>query len=173
MASPPLFISSLTAQRRHLLLVAEQEATISRLTSMVVQSDFHIGVISDEFPFLANLSALENIALGCMYHKALHLPACQHKLQDVITALNLDNALDQRTQFLSRPLQLKVHLLRCIANESSFILLPLPSRSDCDILHRAVESLKHSIFLWVACLSNDQDVYTSLEYPIIDLNTLQ
>lgn len=173
MSTPPIFISSLTSRRRHLLLVAEKEATISRLTAMVVQSDFHIGVISEAFPFLANLSALENIALGCMYHKSMSIHSCHRQIQDVADALDVTSALNQRIQFLSRPLRLKMHLLRCIANESTFILLPMPSRSDCDILHRAVETQQRTVFLWVACLSNDQDVYTSLEYPIIDLNALQ
>ena len=173
MSPSPVFISSLTAQRRHLLLVSEDEATISRLSDMIVQSGFHIGIISDDLPFLANLSALENIVLGCMYHKALSLQSCRDRLQDVVTALGVDANLGQRPQFLSRPQLLKMHLLRCIADESAFILMPLPSRSDCDILHRSVETAGLDVFLWVACLSNEQDLYTSLEYPVIDLNTLQ
>ncbi|PTN38055.1 hypothetical protein [Desulfonatronum sp. SC1] len=173
MSPSPAFVSQLTAKRRHLLLVSENEPTISRLTAMIVQSDFHIGVISENFPFLANLSALENIVLGCMYHKAMSFQSCRERIQGHIDILGLNDALDQRAQILSRSMLLKMHLLRCIANESAFIILPLPSRSDCDILSRALESLEREIFLWVACLSNNQDIYTSLEYPIIDLNSLQ
>ena len=169
----PVFISSLTAQRGHLLLVSEHESTISRLRDMIVQSSFHLGVISNDLPFLANLSALENIVLGCMYHKALSLQSCRERIQDAARALGVEANLDQRPQFLSRPLLLKMHLLRCMANDSAFILLPMPPRSDCDILHRAVETAGLDVFLWIACLSNEQDVYTSLEFPIIDLKTLQ
>ena len=173
MSTPPVFISTLTAQRRHLLLVSQDEPTISRLTAMVVHSGLHIGVISEEFPFLANLSALENIVLGCMYHKAMSLQACLEDIQALVDALGLNEGLDQRPQLLSRPMLLKMYLLRCIANDSTFIFLPMISRSDCDILHRAADSLDRDVFLWVTCLSNDQDVYTSLEYPIFDLNSLQ
>lgn len=171
MSTPPGFISTLTAKRRHLLLVSENESTISRLTAMVVQSDFHVGVISDDFPFLTNLSALENIVLGCMYHKAMSLQSCREKIQDLVDALGLNESLDQRAQFQSRPMLLKMHLLRCMANESIFVLLPMIARSDCDILHRAAEILDRDVFFWVACLSNDQDVYTSLEYSVIDLDS--
>ena len=140
---------------------------------MITQSRTNIGIVSDDFPFLANLSALENIVLGCMYHKAMSLQSCLETIQDLIAVLGLNDALDQRPQLLSRPMLMKMHLLRCMANESTFIFLPRPSRADCDILHRAAESLDRDVFLWVGCLSNDQDVYTSLEYPIIDLNSPQ
>lgn len=171
MSTFPVSIAALAAQRRHLLLVSEKESTISRLTDMVVRSDLHIGVISDDFPFLTNLSALENIVLGCMYHKAMSLQSCREKIQGLVDALGLNESLDQRAQFMSRPMLLKMLLLRCMALESTFVFLPMISRSDCDILHRAVEILDRDVFLWVACLSNDQDVYTSLEFPIIDLNS--
>ncbi|SMP68393.1 hypothetical protein [Desulfonatronum lacustre] len=171
MSTLPISISTLTAQRRHLLLVSEDESTISRLTAMVLQSDFHIGIISDDFPFLTNLSALENIVLGCMYHKTMSLHSCRKKIQDLVDALGVNESLDQQAQFMSRPMLLKMHLLRCMANESTFIFLPTLSRSDCDILHRAAEILDQDVFLWVACLSIDQDVYTSLEYPVIELNS--
>lgn len=171
MSTFPISISTLTSQRRHLLLVSESESTISRLTDMVVQSDSHIGVISDDFPFLTNLSALENIVLGCMYHKAMSLQSCRKRIQGLVDTLGLNESLDQRAQFMSRPLLLKMSLLRCMASESTFIFLPLLSRSDCDTLHRAAEILDRDVFLWVACLSNDQDVYTSLGYPVIDLNS--
>ncbi len=167
----PVSISTLTAQRRHLLLVSEDESTISRFRAMVVQSDFHIGVISDDFPFLTNISALENIVLGCMYHKAMSLQSCRKNIQGLVDALGLNENLDQQAQFMSRPMLLKMHLLRCMAMESTFIFLPMISRSDCDILHRAAETLDRDVFLWATCLSNDQDVYTSLEFPIIDLNS--
>jgi ABC-type lipoprotein export system ATPase subunit len=173
MSTPPGLLSILTAQRRHLLLVSENESTISQLTAMVVQSDSPIGVISDDFPFLANLSVLENIVLGCMYHKAMSLLSCRETIQDFVDALGLNESLDQRSQLLSRPKLLKMHLLRCMANGSTFVFLPMPSRLDCDILHRAAESLDRDVFLWIGCLSNDQDVYTSLEYPVIDLNSPQ
>lgn len=171
MSTPPAFISALTAKRRHLLLVAKNESAIARLTAMITQSNFNIGIISDDLPFLANLSALENIVLGCMYHKAMSLQSCREAIQDHIDVLGLNDALDLRPQLLSRPMLMKIHLLRCMANDSAFVILPRPSRSDCDILHRAAEILDRDVFLWVACLSNDQDAYTSLEYPIIDLNS--
>lgn len=173
MPTSPSAISALATRRRHLLLTAEDESTVSRFATMIVQTDPRIGIISEEVPFLANLSALENIVLGCMYHKALSLQSCLEGVRDVVNALGLSENLDLRPQLLSRPMLLKMHLVRCIANDASVVFLPRISRPDCDILHRAVDSLDRDVFLWVACLSNDQDVYTSLEYPIIDLNSLQ
>jgi ABC-type polar amino acid transport system ATPase subunit len=169
----PVFISTLTVHRNHLLLVSPDDATLSRLTTIVAQSEFHIGIISDQFPLLVNLTALENIVLGCMYNNAMGIHSCREKLQPMIDRLNMNSSMDQRPQFLSRRQRLKVQLLRCLANESNFIFLPMPNRSDCDILHRTIELLNTPAFLWVSCLSNDKDVYTSLEYSIIHLDLLQ
>ncbi len=169
----PVFISTLTAHRKHLLLVSEDEGIFSRLADMITQSNLEIDLISDDFPFLVNLTCLENIVLGCMYHNSMDIEACREMIQPAIDRLHLAGSLNQRPQFLSRPQLLKMQLLRCIANDSIHIFLPMASRSDCDILDRAVANLEISIFLWVACLSNNLDGYTSLEYTIIDLNALQ
>lgn len=169
----PVFISTLTEQRKNLLLVSDDESNFSRLSSMIIQSSHPIGILGDEYPLLLNLTALENVALGCMYHNQMSLEDCHDKIQSLIDRLKMTGSLDQRTQFMSRAHLLKIQLLRCIANESIFVFMPSASRSDCDILDRAVANLDIDVFLWVAILSNDLDAYTSLEYDVIDLHTLQ
>lgn len=164
-------ISSLTSIREHLLLTTPDEATISRLKAMIIQSDFHVGLISDRLPLLANLNILENIALGSMYHRNMSLASCREQLRPAIKLLGVENVMDQRQQFLTRPQRLKVQLLRCVANGSGFILLESPPRSDCDILDQALAMLDARVFLWVSCLSTGKDVYTSLGYTVIDLGS--
>lgn len=164
-------ISSMTSIREHLLLTAPDQATISRLRAMIIQSNFHVGLISDRLPLLANLSALENIALGSMYHRNMSLASCREQLRPAIKLLGVENVMDQRQQFLTRPQRLKVQLLRCMTNGSGFILLESPPRSDCDILGQALAILDARVFLWISCLSTDKDVYTSLGYTVIDLGS--
>ncbi len=160
---------SLTAAHKHLLVTAPDESAIHRLKEMAVQSDFHVGMISDRLPLLANLSALENIVLGCMYHKHMSLKACQEIMTPAIRQLDLEWIMESRQHLLSRPQMLKVQLLRCLANDCGFVLLDTPPRQDCDILERALATLDAGIFLWVCCLSTEQDAYTSLGYTRIDL----
>lgn len=168
----PISMPSLTALRTHLLLTASDQATLSRLKAMTVQSDFHVGLISDRLPLLANLNVLENIALGPMYHNHMSLAACLKKLEPDINRLGLNTVLGQRQEFLTREQRLKALLLRCLANGSGYILLQSPPRSDCDTLDRALDALDAGVFLWVCCLSTDQDIYSSLGYTTIDLDTL-
>ncbi len=170
---PTLSVISLTAMREHLLLVALNQAVIDRLKSMAVQSHFHIGIIGDEVPLLGNLSAMENIALGAMYHHGMSLDACREKLAPAIMALDLADVVNQRKQFLTRPQRLKVQLLRCLASGCGFVLLESPPRADCDVLHRALDRVDEDIFLWVCCLSTERDVYTSLGYTHVDLDTFE
>lgn len=169
----PVFLSELAAQPGHLLLICEDEAAFARLSDMIIDAGPELGIISDDFPLLVNLTALENIALGCMYHNNMSLPACQESIQPMLDRLNLGGSLHQRPEFLSRPLRLKAQLLRCIANGSTHVYLPAASRADCDILDRALRTLDTDVFLWVASLSSHLDHYTSLEYTVIDLKTLQ
>ncbi|GAB6061013.1 P-loop NTPase family protein [Desulfonatronum parangueonense] len=173
METQPVFISTLTEKRKHLLLVSDDESNFSRLSAMIIQSSQPIGLLGDEYPLLLNLTALENIALGCMYRNQMSLDDCHAKIQPLADRLKLTGSLNQRSQFLSRAQLLKVQLLRCIANESTFVFLSSASRSDCDILDRAAANLDIDVFLWVAILSNNLDAYNSLEYGVIDLNTLQ
>lgn len=168
---PSLSIVSLTAMREHLLLVALNQAVIDRLKSMAVQSHFHIGIIGDEVPLLGNLSAMENIALGAMYHHGLSLDACRKKMEPTIAALDLANVMDQRQQFLTRPQRLKIQLLRCLAGDCGFVLLDSPPHADCDVLRRALDRMDEDIFLWVCCLSTDRDVYSFLDYTHVGLDT--
>jgi ABC-type lipoprotein export system ATPase subunit len=165
----PLSILSLTSTKKHLLVTSPDEAAITRLKTMAVQSDFHVGMISDRLPLLANLNALENIILGCMYHNYMSLEACRKKMMPAIRRLDLERIMEHRQQFLSRPQRLKVQLLRCLANDCGFILLDTPPRLDCEILERALATLDAGIFLWVCCLSTEQDAYISLGYTHIDL----
>lgn len=167
----PVSIITLTSTREHLLLTAPNETVISRLKAMITQSDFHIGLISDHLPLLANLNALENIALGCMYHHNMSLEACRKKMAPAVNRLGLESVMDQRREFLTREQRLNVQLLRCVANGSAFVLLESPPRKDCDTLEHALALLDENIFLWVCCLSTEQDVYTSLGYTTIDLSS--
>ncbi|HDQ39886.1 MAG TPA: hypothetical protein ENN39_02495 [Desulfonatronum sp.] len=167
-----LSIFSLTSTHEHLLLSSPDETTIARLKIMVVQSDFHVGMINDDLPLLANLNALENIALGSMYHKNMSLEACRRKLKPAIHLLGLEQVMDQRQQYLNRSQRLKVQLLRCLADDCGFVLLDSPPRSDCDILDRALTTLDAGVFLWICCLSSELDAYTSLGYAIMDLGLL-
>lgn len=164
-------IFTLTSTREHLLLTAPNKTIFSRLKAMTTQSDFHIGLISDHLPLLANLSAMENIALGCMYHHNMSLKACRDKMARAIACLDLESVMDQRRDFLTRTQRLKVQLLRCVANGSAFIVLESPPSAACGILEHALTLLDENVFLWVCCLSTEQDVYTSLGYTTIDLSS--
>lgn len=166
------FIRTLTAKRRHLLITANDEETIANLRQACISSNLHVCLIGERLPMLANLSVMENIALGPMYHEHISLEECRDRLDSQIEILGLTSLLNLRREALSRPQRMKAQLLRCLANGASFVLLESPPRSDCEVLHRALGVLDTSISLWVCCLSTEQDVYSSMGYPTIDLGTV-
>jgi ABC-type Na+ transport system ATPase subunit NatA len=166
-------LSKLTAMHGHLLLVAPDHAGVDRLNAAAAGPEWPVGIISDDFPLLVNLTLLENITLAAMYHQSRSLQSCLEDITPWLDSLEMHAVMDQRPQFLSRPLRLKAYLLRALLNGSTFLLLPLLSRTDCDVLHRAVQRADLPVFLWACCLSNEVDVYTSLEYPLIRLYSPQ
>lgn len=166
-------LSKLTVMRSHLLLVAPDQAGVDRLRTAASGPEWPVGIISDDFPLLVNLTLLENITLAAMYHQSQSLQACLEHIAPWLDSLEMHAVMDQRPQFLSRPLRLKAYLLRSLLSGSTFLILPLLSRTDCDILHRSVQRADLPVFLWPCCLSNEVDVYTSLEYPLIELNSPQ
>lgn len=163
-------MDSLTALRRHLLLVASNPASIDRLRDMAGKSPFLLGLVGDRTPLLANLNVMENIALGAMYHHGMSLNACREKLGSAIAALDLEQSMDQRPELLTRPQRLKAQLLRCLGRGCGHVLLESPPRADCDVLHRALSRLDEDVFLWICCLSTERDVYTSLGYTQVELD---
>lgn len=152
-----------------LLILSPVEAHLSRLTEIVVQSLTHIGVMGDAFPFLANLSIMENIALTQMYHQRLSYAQCVRRIGPAVETLGLGRVMGMRKESLSRRELLQAHLLRCLINHSSAILFPSPRSGDVPIILDCLRQLNRPARLWVSCLRADAGLYEDLGLKQVEI----
>jgi ABC-type uncharacterized transport system ATPase subunit len=152
------FHSLLLDQRPGLLIVGRREGHINELTEMVAQSQGHIGILGDAFPFLSNLDVLENIVLGTMYQQHISMKKAGESVRKPIRALGLEKWMDQRKEKLDSPTMLQCQLLRCIACGNSIVLLPSPTFTMAETILLAIETIRHPLAVWIGC--NEKDVAT-------------
>ncbi|GAU09317.1 hypothetical protein [Desulfoplanes formicivorans] len=163
--------SLLLDRHPRLLVVGHNEDQISELVSMFVQSQSHIGIIGDEFPFLANLSILENIVLGAMYRQNIPLEKASKPLEEPIRALGLERWMEQRKEKLDQQTMGLCQLLRCIACGNSVVVLPSPMVAMADTIIQATALLSPAPVVWIACSVNNASAYDNLGLPTFHLES--
>jgi ABC-type uncharacterized transport system ATPase subunit len=156
--------SLLLDQHPRLLVIGRREDQISELISLVTQSKGHIGILGDDFPFLSNLSVLENIVLGTMYRQNISMEKAREPIQEHILALGLNKWMNQRKDQLDSRATILCQLLRCISCGNSIVLLPSPAFTMAETIIQAIETVRHPLAVWIACNEKDAATYNRLGF---------
>ena len=147
-----------------LLLTAGKPGRIQQLVDLAHQSNFHIGIISTDYPLLSHLTVAENAALSSMYHQNLSLTQVRKRIDEAVHALGMERAMDRDTPGLDRWDTLKAHLLRCVANNNSVIAMHRPSHAETEAMLGWLRSLSRRPRLWVVCLGKHAPAYQ--DFPL-------
>lgn len=143
----------------NLLLTARRPGRIQQLIDLSHQSNFHIGIISDDYPLLSHLTVAENAALSSMYHRNLSLAQVRKRIEPDALALDMEGIMDGTPDGLSRRLALKAHLLRGVANNNSVVVMQRPAHAEVEAVLDWLGRLEHPMRLWVACLEKHAPAY--------------
>jgi len=143
----------------NLLLTATQPGRIQQLIDLSHQSNFHIGIISNDYPLLSHLTLAENVALSSMYHQNLTLTQVRKRIQDAVEALDMASIMDSPPARVTRKETLKAFLLRCVANNNSVVVANRPPHSETEDLLAWLERLPRRMRLWVTCLDKHAPAY--------------
>jgi len=163
--------SLLSEQHPRLLIVGHSEGHISELVTMFVQSRGRIGVIGDEFPFLSNLNVMENIVLGSMYQHNISMEKAYEPLLEHIRALELEKWMNQRKELVDARTMVLCQLLRCISCGNTTMLLPSPEVSRAETVIRAVETIRLSPAVWIACSEKNAVAYDKFGFSTFHLES--
>lgn len=155
-------ISDLLLEETDLLLVCDSGDQDSLLQDMIVQSLGHIGIISDEFPFLSALSTIENIVLGNVYHQNISIKRARKRISEYVRVLGLDNYLWKPVRHMPDEKLLLAMLLRCIVSGNNIVFMGKPGANRAKTVKNAVTAGKLPVKLWVSCLDQDQAEYAAL-----------
>ena len=155
-------ISDLLLEEADLLLVCDSGGQDSLLQNMIVQSQGHIGIISDEFPFLSALSTIENIVLGNVYHQNISIKRARKRISEYVRILGLGNYLWKSVRHLPDEKLLLAMLLRCIASGNSIVFMGKPGSTRAEIVKNAVTAGELPVKPWVSCLDKDHTEYAAL-----------
>ena len=156
--------SLLLDQHPRLLVVGHRESQLSELVSWIAQSQDHIGILGDDFPFLSNLGVMENIVLGTMYRQNISLEKACKPIREDIHALELGKWMNQRKEQLDSRAMALCQLLRCIASGNSIVLLPSPAFTMAETIIQAIETIRHPLVVWITCTKKDAMTYDRLEF---------
>ncbi len=155
----------LNDNRPRLLLVAQTEGQVCELATTLLQCRSSIGIIGNEFPFLANLNVVENILLGTMYHNNLPLEEAFEPLREDIEALGVMDVMRQRKNQLNTLTRMKCQLLRCIACGNTIVLVHTGQFAVAQTLLHALEMLRQPPAMWIACSAKNALAYEKLNFP--------
>ncbi|MGX9366409.1 hypothetical protein ACTVJH_10250 [Desulfoplanes sp. PS50] len=147
-----------------LLVIGHKESLTSELVSWIAQSQDHIGILGDDFPFLSNLSVMENIVLGTMYRQNISLEKACAPIREHIHALELGKWMNQRKEHLDSRTMVLCQLLRSISGGNSIVLLPSPAFTMAETVIQAIETLRHPLTVWIACNEKDAVTYDRLGF---------
>lgn len=157
----------------NLLLTARQPGRIQQLIDLAHQSSFHIGIVSDDYPLLSHLTLAENVSLSSMYHQNLSLRQVRKRVQDSVESLDMDDAMDLPPGRAGRRETLKAHLLRCVANNNSVVVVQRPPHAEAGSLLEWLDRLPRRMRLWVACLEKHAPAYQDFPLKKIDIGDAQ
>lgn len=163
--------SLLLDKHPRLLVIGMHESQISELVTMFVQSQSHIGIIGNEFPFLSNLDMMENIVLGTMYRQNISLEKARKYLDEPIRALGLERWMHERKEKLDLRALILCQLLRCIACGNSIAVLPSPMVTLAKMVIQATARLAQAPAVWIACSVANATAYESLGLPTFHLES--
>lgn len=147
----------------NLLLTAPRPGRIQQLIDLSHQSNFHIGIISDEYPLLSHLTVAENAALSSMYHRNLSLAQVRKRIEPDEQALDMGDIMDKAPGGMPRRSVLKAHLLRCVANNNSVVVMQRPAHAEVEDMLDWLDRLTHPLRLWVACLEKHAPAYMDFQ----------
>lgn len=147
-----------------LLVIGHKESLTSELVSWIAQSQDHIGILGDDFPFLSNLSVMENIVLGTMYRQNISLEKACAPIREHIHALELGKWMNQRKEHLDSRTMVLCQLLRSISGGNSIVLLPSPAFTMAETVIQAIETIRHPLTVWIACNEKDAVTYDRLGF---------
>ncbi len=147
----------------NLLLTAGRPGRIQQLIDLAHQSNFHIGIISDDYPLLSHLSLAENTALSSMYHQNLSLAQVRKRIEEATEILGMTPLMDNPPAGAGRRVTLKTHLLRCVANNNTVVVVHRPPHAEAEALLDWLERLPRRMRLWVACLKKHAPAYMDLQ----------
>lgn len=155
-------ISDLLLEKADLLLICDSAGQDSLLQNLIVQSQGHIGIISDEFPFLSALSTIENIVLGNVYHQNISIERARKRISEYVRVLGLGNYLWKTVRHLPDEKLLLAMLLRCIASGNNIVFMGKPGANRAETVKNAIITGALPVRMWVSCLDQDQAEYASL-----------
>jgi len=147
----------------HLLLTASGPDRLGEVLGLAAQSGLQIGLVGEGAPLLSDLTVAENIALASMYHHNLRLSHVLEKIMPVVRGADLEDALARMPHELSRLDEVKVKVVRCIANSNSVLLIHRPSARELEAAFDIAALSGTRLRLWIACQDRHADAYAGFD----------
>ncbi|WP_028575325.1 hypothetical protein [Desulfonatronovibrio hydrogenovorans] len=161
-------ISDLLLEGSNLLLVCPSKSRDSLLQNMIVQSQGHIGIISDDFPFLSSLSVIENVALSNMFHQNVSLERVKARFGDYLAKAGLEEYLWKSPRLLPHVKLVLAKLLRCVCSGNSIVFMGSPRIDDARVVLDWIRDNSVPVKLWISCVDEEAAMFDDLALKQVD-----
>ncbi len=137
--------------------------------SRIMPGNRAVGCVSDCFPLLSNLNAIENITLFKMFHDNETLDQAEAEVTSFIDNLGMREAMPKRKERLSREEIINTYVLRAISRGSDVIITDLAAPGDLDILKNSLKKAGKRLYLWIMCREKELGNYDGFAFKKIRL----
>jgi ABC-type polar amino acid transport system ATPase subunit len=124
---------------------------VSGFISGIMSGNRSVGYVSDGFPLLSNLNAIENITLFKMFHDNKTMKQAVAEMTPFIENLGMLEAMPKRKERLSREEIINTYILRAVSKASDVIITDIAAQGDLDILKKSLEKVGKRLSLWILC----------------------
>jgi ABC-type lipoprotein export system ATPase subunit len=163
-------LNYLLSAKKNVMLIVSDDVFSDYIFNLTTMSRGHIGLISKKFPFLSNLSIVENICLGLMYVQNISLRRCINKIYVYIQYLEMEDCLWLRKEQVSEEQLVKAYFLRCIANGNSVIFMDSPKRKWIRIVTDCIEKTQSNQNIWISTSSVNKGLYNDFNFDVIEIS---